>query len=153
MTLNPSRNTLPLTKHTKTIDLDHLKNTQHSLATQHQKYSRFRKEYTCSQYNLKSIQLQSYFTLFENPKLDVNFQILESKLFHNWKTQNCFSHLFWNINNPFIFSKDWSKQLMKERIQLKNIYSRFNIQNKILLGFSKKQSVETTKQPIIWLDS
>jgi len=29
--------------------------------------------------------------------------------------------LFENINKPFIFSKDWSKQLMKERIQLKNI--------------------------------
>jgi len=35
LTLNPSRNTLPLAKHTKSIDLDHLKNTQHSLATQH----------------------------------------------------------------------------------------------------------------------
>jgi len=72
VTLNPSRNTLPLAKHTKSIDLDHLKNTQHSLATQHQKYSRFRRDCTCSQYKLKSIQLQSYSTLFENPKLDVN---------------------------------------------------------------------------------
>jgi len=82
VTLNPSRNTLPLAKHTKSIDLDHLKNTQHSLATQHQKYSRFRRDYyTCSQYKLKSIQLQSYSTLFENPKLDVNVQILESTFY------------------------------------------------------------------------
>ena len=63
MTLNPSRNTLPLANHTKSIDVEHLKNTQYSLATQHQKYSSFRKDYTWSQYNLKWIQLQSYSTL------------------------------------------------------------------------------------------
>ena len=39
VTLNPSRNTLPLANHTKNVDLEHLKNTQHSLATQLQKYS------------------------------------------------------------------------------------------------------------------
>ena len=39
VTLNPSRNTLPLANHTKSVDLEHLKNTQHSLATQLQKYS------------------------------------------------------------------------------------------------------------------
>ena len=33
VTLNPSRNTLPLANHTKNVDLEHLKNTQHSLAT------------------------------------------------------------------------------------------------------------------------
>jgi len=77
VTLNPSRNTLHLAKHTKSIDLDHLKSTQHSLATQHHKYSRLRRDYTCSQYKLKSIQLQSYSTLFENPKLDVNVQIFK----------------------------------------------------------------------------
>ena len=80
MTLKPSRNTLPLAKHTKSIDLDHLKSTQHFVATQHQKYSRLRRDYTCSQYKLKSIQLQFYSTLFQNPKLDVNVQILESTL-------------------------------------------------------------------------
>jgi len=46
VTLNPSKNILPMENHTKSIDLEHLKNTQHSLATQHQKYSRFRKHYT-----------------------------------------------------------------------------------------------------------
>jgi len=80
VTLKPSRNTLPLAKHTKSIDLDHLKSTQHFVATQHQKYSRLRRDYTCSQYKLKSIQLQFYSTLFQNPKLDVNVQILESTL-------------------------------------------------------------------------
>jgi len=39
VTLNPSRNTLPLANHTKNVDLEYLKNTQHSLATQLQKYS------------------------------------------------------------------------------------------------------------------
>jgi len=39
VTLNPSRNTLPLANHTKNVDLEHLKNTQHSLATQLHKYS------------------------------------------------------------------------------------------------------------------
>jgi len=33
------------------------------------------------------------------------------------------------------------------------IYSTFNHQNIILLGFSKKQSIETTKQSIVWFDS
>jgi len=56
VTLNPSRNTLPLANHTKSIDLEYLKNTQHSLATQIQKYSRFRKDYTWSQYRLNWIQ-------------------------------------------------------------------------------------------------
>ena len=31
VTLNPSRNTLPLANHTKSVDLEHLKNTQHSM--------------------------------------------------------------------------------------------------------------------------
>jgi len=39
VTLNPSRNTLPLANHTKSVDLETLKNTQHFLATQIQKYS------------------------------------------------------------------------------------------------------------------
>jgi len=41
---------------------------------------------------------------------------------------------------------------MKERIQLEIIYDRFTIENWILLGFSMKQLVETTKQPIdlVW---
>jgi len=43
VTLIPSRNTLPLANHTKSIDLEHLKNTQHSLATQIQKYSNQRR--------------------------------------------------------------------------------------------------------------
>ena len=34
VTLNPSRNTPPLANHTKNVYLEHLKNTQHSLATQ-----------------------------------------------------------------------------------------------------------------------
>jgi len=36
VTLNPSRNILPLANHTKSIDLEHLKNTQNSLAIQQQ---------------------------------------------------------------------------------------------------------------------
>ena len=51
--LNPSRNTLPLANHTKSIDLENLKNTQHSLAIQQQKYKRLRKDYTLSKNNLK----------------------------------------------------------------------------------------------------
>ena len=39
VTLNPSRNTLPLTNHIKSVDLEHLKNTQHSLETQIHEYS------------------------------------------------------------------------------------------------------------------
>ncbi len=38
---------------------------------------------------------------------------------------------------------------MKERIQLEIIQSTFNHQNRTLLGFSKKQSIETTKQSIV----
>jgi len=105
VTLNPSRNTLSLTKHTKSIDLDHLKNTQHFLATQHQKYSRFRRDYTCSQDKLKSIQLQSYSTLFENPKLDMNVQILESTL-TQLKNSNVFLLLVWKHKQTiYIFQR------------------------------------------------
>jgi len=55
--------------HTKSIDLDHLKSTQNSLATQHRKYKRLRRDYTCLHNNLKSIQMQSYSTLFRKPKI------------------------------------------------------------------------------------
>jgi len=103
VTLNPSRNTLPLAKHTKSIDLEHLKNTQHSLATQHQKYRRFRRDYTCLQYKLKSIQLQSYSTLFDKPKLDVNVQILET-ISLKLKNSNYFFLLFENINKQTIYT-------------------------------------------------
>ena len=104
MTLNPSRNTLPLAKHTKSIDLEHLKNTQYSLATQHQKYNRFRNDYTWSQYNMNWIQLQSYSTLVENPKLDVNIGILESNL-SNWISQNCFLHIWKHKQTIYIFQR------------------------------------------------
>ena len=105
MTLNPSRNTLPLEKHTKSIDLDHLKCTQHSLATQHQKYSRLRRDYTCLEYKLKSIQLQSYSTLFENPKLDVNVQILKSTL-SQLKNSSLFLLLVWKHKQTiYIFQR------------------------------------------------
>jgi len=62
VTLNPSRNTLPLANHTKSIHLEHL-NTQHSLAVQQQKYRRLRKGLHLIKVQLKRIQLQSYSTL------------------------------------------------------------------------------------------
>ena len=120
MTWNPSRNTLHLANHTKSIDLEHLKNTQYSLATQHQKYSRFRKvtpdhSTIWIEYNCNHIPLS-----LENPKLDVNLKILESNL-SKTKFLKYVSYLFENINKPVIIFKDWSKHLMKERIQLENI--------------------------------
>ena len=151
MTLNPSRNTLPLSKHTKSIDLEHLKNTQYSLATLHQKYSRFRKNYILSQYNLNWIQFQSYSTLFENPKLDVNLEILESNL-SNWISQNLFL-LIWKHKQIIYIFQRLVKAINEGAYSVGKHLSRFIIQNSILLGFSKKQSVETTKQPIVWLDS
>jgi len=88
--LEPFKKHTPFGKsHTKSIDHDHLKSTQHSLATQHQKYSRLRRDHTCLQNKLKSIQLQSYSTIFENPKLDVNVQILKST-FSQLKNSNRF---------------------------------------------------------------
>jgi len=63
VTLNPLRNTLPLANNTKSIDLEHLKNTQHSLAIQQQKYRRLRKWLHLIKVQLKIIQLQSYSTL------------------------------------------------------------------------------------------
>jgi len=87
--LNPSRNTLHLANHTKSIDLEHLKNTQHSLEIQQQKYKRLRKELHLIKVQLKRIQLQSYSTLTwkskawcESWKLKIKFVKLNfSKLF------------------------------------------------------------------------
>ena len=104
MTLNPSRNTLPLANHTKNIDLEHHTNTQYSLATQHHKYSRFWKDYTWSQYNLNWIQLQSYSTLSWKSKLDVNLEILKSNL-SNWISQNCFLHFWKHKQTIYIFQR------------------------------------------------
>ena len=75
------------------------------MATQHQEYSRLRSDYTCSQYKLKSIQLQSYSTLFENPKLDVNVQILESIL-SQLKNSNFFLFFVWKYKQTiYIFQR------------------------------------------------
>ena len=63
VTLNPSRNTLPLENHTKSIDLEYLKNTQHSFTIQQQKYRRLGKGLHLIKVQLKKIQLQSYSTL------------------------------------------------------------------------------------------
>ena len=62
MTLIPSRNTLPLANHTKSVDFEPLKNTQHSLTTQIQKYKKGI-EYTQVLQSLKfKITTQSYST-------------------------------------------------------------------------------------------
>jgi len=89
VTLNPSRNTLPLTNNTKSIDLEHLKNTQHFLALQKQKYRRLIKGLHLINVQLNRIQLQSYSTLTwkskawcESWKLEIKFVKLNfSKLF------------------------------------------------------------------------
>jgi len=91
--------------HTKSIDLDHLKNTQHSLATQHQEYRRLRRDYTCLKNNLKSIQMQSYSTLFENPKLWCECSNLESTL-SQLKNSNMFLLLVWKHKQTiYIFQR------------------------------------------------
>jgi len=70
VTLNPSRNTLPLANHTKSIDLEHLKNTKHSLATQLQKYRRLRKDYTWSKHNWKVYNCNPIPLSLENSNLE-----------------------------------------------------------------------------------
>jgi len=45
------------TTHTKNVDLDNLKSTQHSLAYNTKKYKVFGMNYTCLQNELKSIQM------------------------------------------------------------------------------------------------
>jgi len=63
------------------------------------------------------IQLQSYSTLTWKSKAwcESQKQICQTEFL------KVVSYLFENINKPFIFSKDWSKHLMKERIQLEII--------------------------------
>ena len=80
VTLNPSRNTLPLENHTKSIDFEHLKNTQHSLAIQQQKYRRLRKGLHLIKVQRKRIQFNPIPLSLENPKLDVNLENLRSNL-------------------------------------------------------------------------
>ena len=91
VTLKPSRNTLPFANHTKNVDLEHLKNTQHSLATQLQKYSnQGRKgiEYTWVLQSLKfRITTQSYST---------HLRMIQSS-FKSWK--NCFNYLFLSLQD------------------------------------------------------
>jgi len=63
------------------------------LGRQHQKYRRLRKDYTCLQNNLKSILMQSYSTLLENPKLWCECSNLESTL-SQLKNSNLFFFFF-----------------------------------------------------------
>ena len=152
MTLNPSRNTLPLAKYTKSIDLDHLKSTQHSLATQHQKYSKLRRDYTCLQYKLKSIQLQSYSILFENPKLDVNVQILKSTL-SQLKNSNLFLFLVWKHKQTIYIFQRLVKAINEGAYSVGNHLKHIQQPKQNSVRIFKEQSVETTKQPIVWFSS
>jgi len=116
MTLNPSRNTLPLANHTKSVDLEHLKNTQHSLATEIQKIE---KRLHLIKAQLKSIQLQSYSTLTlkskawcESWKLEIKFAKPNSQIV---------SYRPKAYNKLYILPKDSLKHLKQERIQLEII--------------------------------
>ena len=131
MTFNPSRNTLPLANNTKSIDLERLKNTQHSLVIQQQKYRRLRKGLHLIKVQLKIIKLQSYFTLTRKSKVWCESWKLEIKMCQIEFLKSV-SYPSETYNKLFIFSKDWLKHLMKERIQLENILDRFTIQNWIL---------------------
>ena len=77
MTLNPSRNTLPLANHTKIIDVEHttlLGNTiteiQKNEKGLHLIKVQSEKEYICNPFPLS----------LENPKLDVNLENLRSNM-------------------------------------------------------------------------
>ena len=133
VTLNPSRNTLPLANHTKSIDLEHLKNTQHSLAIQQQKYKRLRKDYTWSKYNMKRIQLQSYFTLTWKSKAWCESWKLEIKRLV--KTFNIIQRLVKTFNKGMYSVRNHLRQIHHSKQDPVRIFK-----------------VETTKQPIdlVW---
>ena len=80
VTLNPSRNTLPLANHTKSIDLEHLKNTQHSLQYNYRNTEDWEKDYTWLKYNWEEYNCNPIPLSLENPKLDVNLENLRSNL-------------------------------------------------------------------------
>ena len=83
VTLNSSRNILPLANHTKSIDLEHLKNTQHSWQHNYRNTEdwgsiTYDQSITEKYTNCNPIPLS-----LENPKLDVNLENLKSN-FPNW---------------------------------------------------------------------
>jgi len=94
VTLNPSRNTFTLANHTPRV-LILIPSKAHNTLWQHnQKYRRLRRDYTCLQNNLKSVQMQSYSTLLENPKLWCEYSNLESTL-SQLKNSNLFFFSVW----------------------------------------------------------
>ena len=78
MTLNPSRNTLPLENNTKSIDLEHLKNTT-LIGNTTTEIQKIEKRITPDQSTTEKNTIAILFHSLENPKLDVNLQKLEIK--------------------------------------------------------------------------
>jgi len=101
---------------------------------------------------MKSIQLQSYSTLFENPKLVVNVQILESTM-TQLKKSKLFLLLVSKYKQIIYIFQRLVKAINKGAYSVEKHLKHIQHSNRIMLGFLKKQSVETTKQPIIWFDS
>jgi len=78
VTLNPSRNTLPLENNTKSIDLEHLKNTT-LIGNTTTEIQKIEKRITPDQSTTEKNTIAILFHSLENPKLDVNLQKLEIK--------------------------------------------------------------------------
>jgi len=110
VTWNPSRNTLPLANHTKSVDLEHLKNTQHSFATQHHKYTnqgrRDRIHLGITKLKVQNYNPILFHTLKSDPKL---FQILEK-----WFLINSSSYFkIRSVKLPLYRPTKWSKTFSK----------------------------------------
>jgi len=78
----------------------------------------------------------------------VNVQILKA-ISEKLKSVFLFPCLLYNINKLFIAFKDWTKHLKQEHIQFENHLKHTQLTKQILLGFSNKQSIESTKQLIV----
>jgi len=115
--LNPLRNTLPLANHTKSVDLEPLKNTQHSLATQ-TRNTVIKEEGNRIHLGITKLKVQNYnpiisHTLKNDPKL---FQTLEKMFLINSFSYSKIRSVKPSLYRPTKWSKTFNKGAKVVRI-------------------------------------
>ena len=148
MTLIPSRKTFPLAQHTHTkiVDLDNLKNTQHFLAYHTTVYTKYRRITLLTEWT----EINTNEILFHSLLIKASSKqslTLESKISEKLKSiflwLNLSCCLLQKISKLFIAFKEWPKHLKQERIQLQNHLK--------LIQHTKQFSVMIWKQTTGWI--
>jgi len=143
VTLNPSRNTLPLAKHTKSIDLEHLKNTQHSFAIQKIE-KRITPDQSINEKNTIAIlfhshlKIQSLMWILKTWDQICQTEFLKT-VSHSSETYNNYIYIYIYI---YIFPKDWLKLFNEGAYSVRNHLRKIHQ--------SKLNSVRIFKETIGW---